>query len=175
MNIRTKRIVYTALSVALILLIFGFSGQNADESNDLSTGFIKKIIDSNILFFLTEAQEEFLLNNSVYVRKAAHFTEFALLGVSLYMTFSVWLDSVKYKPYIYSSFVCLLVAITDELSQIMSEGRTPHIRDVVIDFSGGVTACIVIILIKMIKNKKIFGKILVPKIFCYYYKYIIQT
>lgn len=72
-----------------------------------------------------------------FVRKAAHFCEFGLMGVETAALF--WLRSgVSCQTSANSAFACLLTAVADETIQIFS-GRGSQVQDVVLDFSGALT------------------------------------
>ncbi|MCR5760863.1 MAG: VanZ family protein [Sphaerochaetaceae bacterium] len=70
---------------------------------------------------------------SVYiVRKIAHVTEFAVLGLVTSTLFRK-----KWKNYAYAILICFIVAFIDESIQMFS-GRAAAILDVWIDLSGAV-------------------------------------
>ena len=72
-----------------------------------------------------------------FVRKAAHFCEFGLLGCELMLLF--WLRSgVRFQNLCNAAFAALLSAVTDETIQIFS-GRGSQVQDVVLDFAGALT------------------------------------
>ena len=87
------------------------------------------------------------------LRKLAHFTEFALLGVVLFQllryrkerTGIVWLLSL----------CCgFLVACADELLQHFSPGRAPRFGDVCIDTAGVLTGTLVYLIVYHIRKSK---------------------
>ncbi len=84
------------------------------------------------------------------IRKAAHFTEFFILGALLSKTlrtvFRNWplpFDSCAIS-------MGLLVAICDEFIQYFTPGRASLISDVMIDFSGVVSAVVIIFILRKI-------------------------
>lgn len=85
----TRKISIMALSLivfAIAAMIFLFSAQNGEDSGQLSGRFSKAVI--RIVYRDYDglsADEQFLIMQAVQhrVRKAAHFTEYALLGTSL--------------------------------------------------------------------------------------------
>lgn len=91
------------------------------------------------------------------VRKSAHFCEFALLGCLL-----IWSSYLlNYKILINLlpvNLICLFTAITDEIIQIYSPGRSCQFSDVILDFCGAVAGEIFFLLIFAIyfniKNRK---------------------
>ena len=90
------------------------------------------------------------------LRKIAHFTEFAFLGGLLFPLF-VKQQEGKGTAF-FLSFACgLLTAITDELLQHFSPGRSPQVLDVCIDTAGvltGICICLGLLSIRQfIKSK----------------------
>ena len=84
-----------------------------------------------------------------FIRKAAHFTEFAILG-ALFCTDLVCLRVVNFKQRLYISTPLLLCSVptsalfaaADEFLQSFSDGRGPSVKDVLIDTSGALCAAI---------------------------------
>lgn len=72
---------------------------------------------------------------SYLVRKAAHFTEYLILGVLLFFTFRVFNVSL-WNQGIYSLFLVLLCAVLDEYFQSFVF-RTSSVSDVMLDFCSG--------------------------------------
>lgn len=133
---------YAALSLLVVCFIFWNSLQNAEASNAQSDGLLVWL--KPLLAPLFGGSEELMY---VFVRKAAHFVEFAALGLclggltdGLHRRF--WRGSLVFFPL----FVVLSVAVTDEFIQSFSD-RTSAVKDVILDFSGGVfglaAACII--------------------------------
>ena len=86
-----------------------------------------------------------------FVRKAAHFCEFGLLGCELMLLF--WLRSgVRFQNLCNAAFAALLSAVTDETIQIFS-GRGSQVQDVVLDFSGAFTGILLVSLLMIEKRK----------------------
>ncbi len=90
------------------------------------------------------------------VRKAAHFSEFALLGALMCMLLA--------RPdgrgrFWWPEIICLCVAAIDETIQLMSDGRAAQLRDVVLDLSGATAgvlcACILLAVLGAVQKRKI--------------------
>ena len=79
------RIVTGILAVAWMCLIFSFSNQPATESSKVSGGLCHRMVERvNDTFHLdmTEKQQLAMAEKIEYpVRKAAHMTEYAILGL----------------------------------------------------------------------------------------------
>ncbi|MCX7928217.1 MAG: VanZ family protein [Patescibacteria group bacterium] len=73
-------------------------------------------------------------------KKTAHVVEYAILATLLYRAIRQTGYDVKKSGYV-SIFIAFLYGVTDEIHQIYTPGRTPHIRDVFFDTIG---ACIAI-------------------------------
>ena len=99
------------LTLLIMAAIFFFSSDTAGASNAKSGLFVSLLaplaawIDTDILSFL--------------IRKAAHFSIYALLGISAYMT----LHSANIKRPQWSLVICILYACSDELHQLAVSGR----------------------------------------------------
>lgn len=90
---------------------------------------------------------------SFYVRKAAHLTEFALLGFSL-GGLNGALARLRQKSIpLLPLFASLVVAVADEFIQSFT-GRTSQVSDVLIDFSGALLGLLVITIIQAVRNRK---------------------
>lgn len=114
-------------------IIFWFSAQPSDDSTSMSNGIIE-MLDK---FFHTDMLKDgnlFYDTVSFLVRKAAHMSEYAILGMLLYGYF----HNVKpqYAFWMALGVVCLY-ACSDEFHQLFVPGRTGQWMDVGIDTFGG--------------------------------------
>ena len=111
-------------------LFFGnsiLSGEDSSRQSGLIAKLLKPIFNRNGA--IPDARFEYI------IRKLAHFSEFALLGLELTM-FTVHIsERIKVRDTVYPAFAGLLCANTDELIQLFS-GRGSMVSDVFIDFSG---------------------------------------
>ena len=76
-----KKYLYPMLTLCWVALIFSFSLQPADASSQVSSGLLRTLLETflpGLVERLSAAQLEML---ELFVRKCAHFTEFAILGV----------------------------------------------------------------------------------------------
>ncbi len=152
---RRRLFIVIALCIALLvvlnmLIIFRFSASGKEESGSTSEGVTRMILR---LFYpnFTELNwySEYLLvsKSHAFIRKAAHFCEFALLGFlsgGLLLFVSGRLKRMRgWMPWVIPAVFTLLYAILDEIHQIFSN-RGPRVTDVLIDFWG---ACCGILLI----------------------------
>ncbi len=151
------KLIYPILIAALMVTIFCFSAQIADDSDETSGRFCK-LLAHLMIYDLDEmsesSQAEIIGGFSFIVRKTAHFSEYALLGFLWYL----WLREKRFAPLI-ALGASAFYACTDEFHQRFVPGRTGQLRDVLIDSSGAVfgilAAFIVVCVIYCILHKEI--------------------
>ena len=127
-------------------MIFYFSSQNGEESAQTSTGLAVFVMRLLVPGFdsLSAAERAMYFDRLLYfVRKAAHFTEFAMLGASLRLLFHAL--SLR-RPILIAWSVGTLYACTDELHQMFVDGRGAVWQDVCIDSAGALTAALLVTL-----------------------------
>lgn len=141
-KILITRIVLIILIILWAILVFGMSNQQGEASSGLS----RKI---TALFFKTEEQIGLV---EPYVRKVAHFSEYAIGGIlflSLFLTYE-WSDK---RRIITSVLLGIWYAIFDEIHQLFVPERSGNIIDVFIDSLGicfGV--CFMMLIYKIFKK-----------------------
>lgn len=119
-------------------LIFFFSSQDADTSSSTSGQVIDKVAEHTVEGYrdYTRAEKDaFILERQHLVRKAAHFTEYAVLGLLAFLA----LSTLPVKPSLRPPAAFLfgaLYAVTDELHQMLSAGRSCQWSDILLDASG---------------------------------------
>jgi VanZ family protein len=144
-----KRYVKWALVVIWAIVIFVFSSQSGEISNE-NNKFIVEIL-SRIginLDSITGGIANFI------IRKAAHFTEYFILYMLLYNALID--DFYPMSTFILAISLTFLYAASDEIHQMFVPGRGPAVLDVFIDTSGGATAALVLYIKDIIfkRNKK---------------------
>lgn len=78
-----------------------------------------------------------------WIRKAAHMSEFFLLGFLICMAVSC--GAQRFISHIGSmGFLFLAAGITDEMIQLYVKGRSSEVKDVLFDFAGCVIAFVVV-------------------------------
>lgn len=130
--------LFLLLSIAWAVFIFCRSAQPASSSSEES---------GRLLTFL---QQFFPWLTVFLIRKAAHLTEFFILGAFVSCAVRA---AGKNIPW-FAMGAELLVAVTDELIQLTQDGRSCELRDILIDFAGAVLAAVVFWLIFRIYDKK---------------------
>ena len=81
-----------------------------------------------------------------YIRKAAHFTEYAILALLAARTVIKLRPSLRFWPGIVLGFVAV-VACADELYQTRNVSRTPSPYDSLLDICGGIFAIAILWLV----------------------------
>ena len=138
MNKSFYRIVAGVLTLLWMSTIFWFSNQPATESGEMSGELCQKIVeDANRVLNLQLNGKEIhqMADKLEYpVRKAAHMTEYAILGL---LSFSFYFSGDRRKHcYGKALLTAAFYAATDEFHQYFVPGRSAEIRDVCIDTAG---------------------------------------
>ena len=97
-----------------------------------------RFIGPLIKFFFPDAAPDTFLIVHAFIRKAAHFVEYAVLAFFAARAFSSSSITLLKRFWILFSFAFIvLVAMTDEINQSFDASRTGSIWDVVLDLTGG--------------------------------------
>lgn len=142
------RIIFILLLLATFATIFHFSSQIGEESDEVSKGLLSKLID---IFPYTKdlsdvTKEKLIEYGNPIIRKLAHFSIYALVGVWI-MSFMSTFKTRLYKKWIVSMIVGVEYAIFDEYHQSFVSGRAPSIMDVGIDSLGVLGGILVVLII----------------------------
>lgn len=143
------RIATVVILLLWMLLIFSLSAENATNSSK-SSG---RIITAIVRVFYSEFDElsarekaEIIEPAQFIVRKAAHFSLYAILGAFAFLSVVTYKKlSLKLRA-VASVFFCLLYSVSDEIHQLYVPGRSGEIRDVCIDFCGSVLSITILFL-----------------------------
>ena len=147
-KIARLRLVLRLLLIVTLCMIWGNSLVPGKESGDLSRRVFAWLVGHHVPI----PSEHFL-------RKAAHFTEFAVVGVEYALLF--WLrGGLCFQSMSNAAFAALLTALTDETIQMFVSERGSALTDVLLDFGGSLTgiafcALIVRTIEKRISQKKL--------------------
>jgi VanZ family protein len=127
--------------VVWMLLIFLFSTGGMSASNT------SRIIRPLLLWLFPEISEERLNLAHFIVRKAAHFSEYAVLALLAARAFKDSSRELLRRRWLIASFALVVVyALSDEYHQTFVPSRTGSIYDSFIDMSGGLTALLFLML-----------------------------
>lgn len=117
-------------AIFIMIAIFYFSAQHAEQSTQSSDYVVNQFYEWNAVF------EKVSFHTLTFiVRKLAHTLEYAILGISIAYYVKQFQLSRK-KILLYSIMFSCLYAISDELHQYFVPGRSCELRDVLIDTNG---------------------------------------
>ena len=135
-----KKAIFIILLVLWMGIIFMFSNRNGLKSEHDSDSFINKTIIAIYKIFdhnpSDERIEQIIDTFSFPVRKIAHFTEYFILGILMFLCFREF----NIKDIYLLILLCFLYAISDEIHQLFVIGRDGSFRDVLIDTLGSTTS-----------------------------------
>ena len=133
MSIRRKKFLFLALTAANLALIWGNSLMTGESSGSFS-GAVVAFLSRFLPFFSGEMGHTLL-------RKLAHFSEFACLGLLMGTTLRLY-----GKPVFRATGLGLVAACVDETIQLFVPGRASSLIDVWIDTAGFATGLLILML-----------------------------
>ena len=154
-----------ALWIGLMVVIVWFSGKSADESTEQSLAvgkFICHLVVSGFDNLSDLSKLDYARALDKFVRKSAHFCEYAALGAltfnASYVVFGFLKIfkrvNLKNNYLIISSLLwCILFAASDEIRQIFVPGRYGSPFDVLLDTAGAVLGILTVIFIGKLFNR----------------------
>ncbi len=123
-----------------MLVIFLFSAQAGDASGNTSAAFIEflaRVFSRNFDSLSPGEQASIIEGWQFIVRKAGHFSEYALLAL-LFANALRSYDFKKLTAFLISVGASALYAVTDEIHQYFVPGRACAALDVLIDTAGAI-------------------------------------
>lgn len=151
------------LLIALYVVIFDFSAQDAEQSGSLSRIVSGKWVEMvNTLShrqWSRAVMEKWTDHFEHPIRKLAHFTEYACMGVLVYVLWSQWMMRGKRLCLLTIVWVALSAA-ADEFHQLYVPGRDGSFADVCLDTCGGAAGMLFCVLAGKIfagcRKKRVF-------------------
>lgn len=125
-----KKYIKLGLLIIWLGVIYYLSSQNGEASADLSNGLLKQIAD---LLKIADIGQ-FIETYKVLIRKLAHFIEYFVLGVLLYINMKEYTNK---NVIVICIVLCALYATSDEIHQLMVSDRAFMISDIILDTFGG--------------------------------------
>lgn len=116
--------VHLLITILIMLFIFWQSAMPAAVSELESGSIVSRLAE------WLKADEDLV---SFIVRKSAHFTEFLILGLSLFLTVR---DLRKRASFWIPWAIGAAYAVSDEVHQYFVPGRSCEVRDMIIDACG---------------------------------------
>ena len=142
---RTKQIVFVLFALAWTFCIWKHSMCTANISSAQS-GRVEQLLTPILDFFcVSESIRQFV------IRKAAHFTEFAVLGL-------LWAGAFQKRVFLYPFSISVLTAVVDEGIQLFVPGRSGQLKDVLLDSSGAAAALVFLWVIRFFLERKVRKK-----------------
>jgi VanZ family protein len=121
-------------------LIFFFS------TGELSASNTSLIVRPLLLWLFPSIGEETLNLAHFLVRKAAHFTEYAILALLAARAFRSSSQQTLRRWFTSSLLLVIFYALSDEYHQTFVPSRTGSIYDSLIDMTGGLAALLLLVL-----------------------------
>ena len=147
MKINILRMILILLLLCTFFIIFGFSSQDGETSGGLSRSITNKILQLSSKYNNLEQEEkdQVFYRTEKIIRKIAHFSIYTLVGLLLMGLLSTYKIKENCRM-ILSIVLGMIYAISDEIHQGFSPGRSPRIADVYIDTLGVILGILVILL-----------------------------
>jgi len=148
-----KYILKLLIIIIWLFIIFSFSAENAEKSQNTSDQVIVKTVETVRQEKLTPEEKDIVINKYiVIVRKSAHFFLYFILGILFFfLAKDIW--GLTPKAFIFTIIFCFIYAITDEIHQLFIAGRTARIFDVFVDTCGATLSTTITTLICLLINK----------------------
>jgi hypothetical protein len=143
-----KLYVYLTLTIFIMVVIFMFSSQNAEQSGEVSNAVLAWIAEK--IFAAPQAATSHL--GSFLIRKTAHFSIYLCLGISTALTVREW--KPMRRPFLWAWMIAVVYAATDEFHQYFVPGRSCEFRDVCIDGLGALAGVCIVWLAVILHWKK---------------------
>lgn len=134
-----KKILIWLPAIVMAMIIFGFSKQDGEESSGLSykaADIILTVCDKAGIIDCNENNRESMIEAVQFpIRKAAHMTEYAILGwIAFAFLGSCGIQGKMHYIAVLGFNFCY--ASTDEFHQLFIPGRSGQFTDVCIDTAG---------------------------------------
>ena len=149
---RHAKLLISLLLIFQMLFIFTMSSFGSDSSNAQSSQIIQVLhqvfpnlssrtsgLDASVLTFI--------------VRKTAHFTEYAILGILFYFFYRQALPQKNgLQLFVLAILSSFLYACTDEIHQLFVPGRSGQFTDVLVDTLGAFCGCLLLLAIRRLRK-----------------------
>jgi len=119
--------------VIWMMVIFHLSSQQANQSNNLSTGLTLKVVE--VIEKVTGQTNLNIEDFNHIIRKCAHFSIYLVLALLVLNALINSNKAIRSKV-ILTMIICILYAASDEFHQIFVSGRGPQVKDIFIDSCG---------------------------------------
>lgn len=131
--IRVGLVLYT---VTVMFAIFMFSSQSGEKSGTLSGEMLRMLLG----WLGIDGPAELVELLHLLLRKFAHFSIYALLGIGVMGT-ALTFEGKSRKKFLLALVICVGYAATDEFHQLFVGARCGSPLDVMLDSCGAVCGC----------------------------------
>lgn len=139
---------YAPLVVWMLLIFLASTGE-------LSAPNTSRILRPLLLWLFPGISEETLIRVHFMVRKAAHFTEYAILAIFAARAFVTSSHEWLRRAWVFATILLIvLYSLSDEYHQSFVASRTGSVYDSLIDMAGGLTALAVYALWRRRRNSR---------------------
>lgn len=125
------------------------------SAEDFSAAHTSRILLPLLHWLFPELSGGALLRLHDFVRKAAHFSEYAVLGLLAFRAIWLSFESTAARVAALSLLLALAVSSIDETHQGFTASRTGSVWDVALDLCGAAAAILVMLLLRRAWNGKI--------------------
>ena len=143
-NMKTALALLAVIAVAA--MIFLFSAQEGDDSSELSgrvTGAVLSVLMPGFRQMSAAERQPYLERWGLVIRKLAHFSEYALLGMTLVNFLRLEVRGKRMRILLLLAWAAAAAyACTDELHQMYVSDRAAAVTDVCIDAAGAFTGAL---------------------------------
>ena len=150
---------FLVMTILTAIAIFLFSSQPGEDSAQLSEGVtltVARVVKPSFERLSPVEKLSFMEQLGLIVRKCAHFSEFALLGLNLLGYIRMKRPETPLRAALLTAWgLATLYAGTDELHQMFVDQRGPAILDVGIDSAGALTGVLMMALALYLLARKI--------------------
>ena len=153
-NAKTRQLLKCIPMVIVMIGIFVFSMMPGEQSGDTSRSFLMTI--AHIVEGIThkDFSAESIEAWHHFVRKGAHFTEYAVLGMTVVYAFGERLKkAARIIPVALT--ICALYAASDEIHQYFVENRVGSASDVLLDSAGALAGIVIFLLLTRKKRAEL--------------------
>jgi len=149
-----KKIIYGIFVIIWMATVFNFSSEQSTKSTSTSETVIRAGLSKNENFKkLNESEQKTIIEKYQHpIRKLAHFTLYAIGGLLIFNFLNTFNTCTRNKMLI-AIIIGLSYAISDEIHQLFTDGRSAQITDVLIDTAGATLGCTIMYTIKKIISK----------------------
>ena len=130
------RICFILWSITVMTAIFIFSAQRGETSGALSGGLLRLLLG----WLGIDGSAELIDLLHLLLRKFAHFSIYALLGVGVMGT-AITFQGKEWMKFLLALLICAGYAATDEFHQLFVGARCGSPLDVLLDSCGAACGC----------------------------------